>query len=110
MKLDERALLQERVRTLVLRHALEAALDRLAGAARAAGTDPEAELSSLEQVLLSAARGVADRAKAQKLAVLVAVEDAGATIRAAFDNAQARLDAILAEPVPCPEPETALAA
>lgn len=92
MKLDERALLQERVRTLVLRHALEAALERLAGTARAAGADVEAELLGLERSLLSAARGLADRAAAQKLAILVAVEDAGATIRAAFDSAHARLD------------------
>lgn len=102
MKLDERALLQERVRTLVLRHALEAALERLAGTARAAGADAEAELLGLEQSLLSAARGLADRAATQKLAVLVAVEDASATIRAAFDSAHARLDALVAAKAPEP--------
>ena len=44
MKIDERALLQERVRTLVLRHALQAVLDRLAVATRGAGQDAESEL------------------------------------------------------------------
>ncbi|WP_342109484.1 hypothetical protein [Methylobacterium sp. SI9] len=92
MKIDERALLQERVRTLVLRHALQAVLDRLAVATRKAGQDAEAELLTLEQSLVAAARGLADRASAQKLAVLVAVEDATATIRAAFDNAHDRLE------------------
>ena len=48
----------------------------------------------LEQSLVSAARSIADRASAQKLAVLVAVEDATATIRAAFDNAHERLDTL----------------
>jgi hypothetical protein len=94
MKIDERALLQERVRTLVLRHALEAVLDRLAATAREAGKDAEAEFLSLEQALVSAARSIADRANAQKLAVLVAVEDASTTIRTAFDNAHERLDAL----------------
>ena len=107
MKLDERAPLQERVRTLVLRHALEAALARLTGAARAAGADAEAELLSLERSLLSAARGLADRAAAQKLAVLAAVEDAGATIRAAFDGAHARLDQARLEVVAAGSPEPA---
>ncbi|MEL6059973.1 MULTISPECIES: hypothetical protein [unclassified Methylobacterium] len=92
MKIDERALLQERVRTLVLRHALQAVLDRLAAATRGAGQDAEAELLSLEHALVAAARGLADRASAQKLAVLVAVEDATATIRAAFDDAHDRLE------------------
>lgn len=94
MKIDERALLQERVRTLVLRHALEAVLERLATATQAAGRDAEGEFLDLEQSLVSAARSIADRASAQKLAVLVAVEDAGTTIRAAFDNAHDRLEAL----------------
>ena len=93
MKIDERALLQERVRTLVLRHALEAVLDRLASATRTGGKNAESELLSLEQSLVSAARSLADRASTQKLAILVAVEDASATIRAAFDHAQERLQA-----------------
>ena len=97
MRLDERALLQERVRTLVLRHALEAALDRLAIATRETGKEVAAEYQSLEQALLSAARNIADRSTAQKLAVLVAVEDASATIRSAFDNAHGRLDALQTE-------------
>ena len=94
MKIDERALLQERVRTLVLRHALQAVLERLAIATRNAGEDAETELLNLEQSLVSAARSIADRASAQKLAVLVAVEDATTTIRAAFDTAHDRLDAL----------------
>jgi hypothetical protein len=93
MKIDERALLQERVRTLVLRHALEAVLARLATATQRAGTDTETEFLDLEQSLVSAARSIADRATAQKLAVLVAVEDASTTIRAAFDAAHERLEA-----------------
>jgi N-methylhydantoinase B/oxoprolinase/acetone carboxylase alpha subunit len=97
MKIDERALLQERVRTLVLRHALQAVLERLAAATRGAGQDVEAELLNLEQTLVATARGLADRASAQKLAVLVAVEDATATIRAAFDTTHDRLD-LLAPP------------
>ena len=94
MKIDERALLQERVRTLVLRHALEAVLARLATATQEAGTDNETEFLDLEQSLVSAARSIAERASKQKLAVLVAVEDASTTIRAAFDAAHARLDAL----------------
>ena len=92
MKIDERALLQERVRTLVLRHALEAVLDRLAAAARDSGKVAEDEFRALEQSLVTAARGLADRAATQKLAVLVAVEDASTTIRTAFSNAHDRLD------------------
>ena len=92
MKIDERALLQERVRTLVLRHALETVLDRLAAAARDGGKDAKHEFLSLEQALVTAARSLADRAATQKLAVLVAVEDASTTIRTAFTNAHDRLD------------------
>lgn len=95
MKIDERALLQERVRTLVLRHALQAVLNRLATVAEGAGQDAETELLTLEQSLVSAARSIADRASTQKLAVLVAVEDATTTIRAAFDNVHDRLDAVV---------------
>ncbi|MEE7506333.1 hypothetical protein ACLBXO_16145 [Methylobacterium sp. C33D] len=110
MKIDERALLQERVRTLVLRHALEAVLDRLASVAREAGKDAETEFLSLEQALVSAARGLADRATAQKLAVLVAVEDAGTTIRAAFDNAHDRLEVLRPAHLTLVAPTAAVAA
>ncbi|AYO81143.1 hypothetical protein [Methylobacterium brachiatum] len=110
MKLDERALLQERVRTLVLRHALEAALERLAAATRETGKEAAAEFQSLEQSLLSAARSIADRATSQKLAVLVAVEDASATLRSAFDNAHTRLDALPAERLSTTAPLNAVAA
>ncbi|SDO24944.1 hypothetical protein SAMN05216360_117102 [Methylobacterium phyllostachyos] len=110
MKIDERALLQERVRTLVLRHALQAVLDRLAYATQEAGQDAEAELTRLEQCLVSAARSIADRASAQKLAVLVAVEDATATIRTAFDTAHERLDALAPPQLSLVETPTAVAA
>ncbi|MCJ2095532.1 MULTISPECIES: hypothetical protein [unclassified Methylobacterium] len=110
MKLDERALLQERVRTLVLRHALEAALERLAAATRETGKEAAAEFQSLEQSLLSAARSIADRATSQKLAVLVAVEDASATLRSAFDNAHSRLDALQTEQLSAAAPLNAVAA
>lgn len=110
MKIDERALLQERVRTLVLRHALEAALDRLASTARESGKDAEHVLSNLEHALVTAARGIADRATSQKLAVLVAVEDASTTIKAAFSNAQARLDVTPAAHLSLVEPTAAVAA
>lgn len=110
MKLDERALLQERVRTLVLRHALEAALDRLAAATREAGKEATAEFQSLEQSLLSAARSLADRASAQKLAVLVAVEDASTTVRCAFDNAYSRLDTRQTDVLSAAAPLNAVAA
>lgn len=110
MKIDERALLQERVRTLVLRHALEAVLERLAAATRDLGKDAEAEFLNLEQSLVSAARSIADRASAQKLAVLVAVEDASTTIRAAFDNAHDRLEALRPAQPAHLEPPAAVAA
>lgn len=92
MKPEERALLQERVKILVLGQALNLALSRLAEADQAAGRDAWADLSSLEETLLVAARTLADRAAAQKLAVLVAVEDVSTTLRAAFDGARAQID------------------
>jgi hypothetical protein len=110
MKIDERALLQERVRTLVLRHALEAVLDRLASTARESGKDAENVLLNLETALVSAARSIADRATSQKLAVLVAVEDATTTIKAAFNNAQERLDVTPAAHLTLVEPAAAVAA
>lgn len=94
MKLEERALLQERVKTLVLGHALEMALSRFASADQAAGRDATADLNRLEEVLLSAARGLADRAAVQKLAVLVAVEDVSVTVKAAFETAKAQIERI----------------
>ncbi|MCJ2012340.1 hypothetical protein [Methylobacterium sp. J-076] len=92
MKLEERALLQERVKTLVLGHALEMALARLVVADDAAGRDAAVDLSRLEERLLSAARGLADRAAVQKLAVLVAVEDVSVTVKAAFEAAKAQIE------------------
>lgn len=88
MKLEERALLQERVKTLVLGHALEAVLAQFAKVDIAAGRDAETDLTRLETMLLNAAQGLADRATAQKLSVLVAVEDVSATVRSAFDAAR----------------------
>ena len=104
MKLEERALLQERVKALVLGHALEGALARFAEADQAAGRDTLADLARFEALLLAAAQGLADRAATQKLAVLVAVEDVSATVRAAFDAVRAGID------VGLPEAPAALAA
>jgi hypothetical protein len=97
MKLEERALLQERVKTLVLGHALEGALTRFAEADRAAGRDTLADLARFEDLLLTAARGLADRATTQKLAVLVAVEDVSATVRAAFEAVRAGIEIVQPE-------------
>ncbi|MGU3668672.1 hypothetical protein ACLBX9_31215 [Methylobacterium sp. A49B] len=110
MKIDERALFQERVRTLVLRHALEAVLERLAFAARESGKNAETEFLNLEQALITAAQSIADRAATQKLAVLNAVEDASATIRAAFNNAHDRLEALPAAHLALVEAPVAVAA
>lgn len=95
MKQNERALLQERVRTLVLRHALEAALARLAAVA---GRSSEDELLGLEHAVVAAARGIGTVPNAMKLAAMVAVEDAIGTIRGAFDATHQRM-----EPIPAPE-------
>lgn len=94
MTREERALLQERVKTLVLGHALEAVLAKFVDADQAAGRDAEADLSRMEEMLLSAARGLADRATSQKLSVLVAVEDVSAIVRTAFDAARETIDLI----------------
>ncbi|MGK3946333.1 hypothetical protein ABK046_49265, partial [Streptomyces caeruleatus] len=48
MRIEERALLQERVKTLVLEHALEATLTRFADLHDPAGRDVGADLSRLE--------------------------------------------------------------
>lgn len=108
MKPEERTLLQERVKTLVLGQALDLALSRLAESGQAAGRDAEATLASLEDLLLSAARSLADRATTQKLAVLVAVEDVSATLKAAFDGARAKIDRM--RPADAPTETTAAAA
>ncbi len=89
MKQNDRALLQERVRTLVLRHALEAALNRLGAASGAAAED---ELLRLEHVIVTAARNLGAVPDALRLAAMVAVEDAVGTIRGAFDAAHQRLE------------------
>lgn len=89
MKPDERALLQERVRTLVLRHALEAAFSRLA---TVSGPGAEDELLRLEHALVATARKIADLPQMASLAAMVAVEDAVGTIRGAFDAAHARIE------------------
>lgn len=102
MKPDERALLQERVRTLVLRHALEAAFGRLA---TVSGGEAEDELLRLEHTLVATARKIADLPQMASLAAMVAVEDALGTIRDAFDAAHARL-----EPAITPAQDTQLAA
>ncbi len=94
MRIEERALLQERVKTLVLEHALEATLTRFADLHDPAGRDVGADLSRLETLLLGAARDLADRATQQKLSVLVAVEDVSTTLKSAFDAARGRVAAI----------------
>ncbi|KQT61135.1 hypothetical protein ASG52_18090 [Methylobacterium sp. Leaf456] len=83
MKQNERALLQERVRTLVLRHALEAALQRVADLS---GFRAEEDLMKLEHAIVCATRRVGEMPGDVKLATLVAVEDAVAIIRGAFDT------------------------
>ncbi len=103
MNLTERALYQERVRTLVMRHALEAALARLGSTA---GADAEAELLRLEHAVVAASRALPVTLKDGRLATMVAVEDALVHIRGAFDAAHGRLDA----PTPTPTGASALAA
>ena len=90
MNLTDRALFQERVRTLVMRHALEAALTRLGSAT---GADAEAELLRLEHAVVAATRSLPTALKDGRLATMVAVEDALVQIRGAFDAAHRRLDA-----------------
>ncbi|MGW9819659.1 hypothetical protein ACUXK4_002227 [Methylorubrum extorquens] len=104
MKQNERAILQDRVRTLVLRHALEAALQRLA---HLSGASAEEELLRLEHSLVVATRRVGEVPGNMQLAALVAVEDAVVTIRTAFDTVHQRIEA--APPVSAVSP-TALAA
>lgn len=94
MRIEERALLQERVKTLVLEHALEATLARFADMQRTGGVDVGPDLSRLEDLLLNAARDLADRATQQKLSVLVAVEDVSATLKSVFEGARNRIAAL----------------
>jgi hypothetical protein len=89
MKHSERALLQERVRTLVLTHALEATLSRLAALS---GTSAEHELTHLEHRIAAAGRTLGTMPGEMALTTMVAVEDAITTIRGAFDRAHDRLE------------------
>ncbi|GJD35755.1 hypothetical protein [Methylobacterium aerolatum] len=98
MRIEERALLQERVKTLVLEHALAATLARFTALRDPAGQDVGDDLSRLEDLLLGAARDLADRATQQKLSVLVAVEDVSTTLKTMFDAARLRLTCADAEP------------
>ncbi|KQQ11834.1 hypothetical protein ASF53_16115 [Methylobacterium sp. Leaf123] len=91
MKQNERAILQDRVRTLVLRHALEATLQRLA---HLSGTSAEEELLRLEHSIVVATRRVGDVPGNLQLAALVAVEDAVVAIRTAFDTVHQRIEAV----------------
>lgn len=91
MKQNERALLQERVRTLVLRHALEAALQRVADLS---GDMPEDELMKLEHAIVGATRRVSELPGDVRLVTLIAVEDAVAVIRGAFDTVHQRVEAV----------------
>ena len=90
MKHSERALLQERVRTLVLTHALEATLSRLA---TLSGLGAEEELNRLEHRIAAASRTLGTMPGEMALTTMVAVEDAVATIRGAFDRTHDRLEA-----------------
>lgn len=90
MKQNERAVLQDRVRSLVLRHALEATLQRLAGLA---GARAEEHLMTLEHAIVTATRRIGAMPGDVQLATAVAVEDAVAVIRAAFDTAHQRVEA-----------------
>lgn len=100
MKQNDRALLQERVRTLVLRHALEAALGRLIDLG---GPEIGEELFQLEHRIVAAGRNLCAMPSEMTLSTMVAVEDAVTTIRAAFDVVQQRIEATVV-------PEAALAA
>lgn len=90
MKQNERAILQDRVRTLVLRHALEAALQRIA---HLSGHSAEEELLKLEHSIVSATRRIGEVPGNVQLAALVAVEDAVTAIRTAFDTVHGRIEA-----------------
>lgn len=103
MKQNDRALLQERVRTLVLRHALEATLNRLAGLA---GEGADEELLRLEHAITAAARNLGTVPGTLRLSAMVAVEDAVGTIRGAFDSTHQRLE----EAAAAVQDEAALAA
>lgn len=105
MKQNDRAILQDRVRTLVLRHALEAALQRLASLS---GVNAEEELLRLEHSIVFATRRVGDMPGTLQLATLVAAEDAVTAIRAAFDTVHQRIE--MAAPAGTPASPTALAA
>lgn len=93
MKQNERALLQERVRTLVLRHALEASLTCLA---TRCDEDRLDTLERLERSIVSAARSMGTLPTELQLAAMVAVEDAISTIRSAFDSTHSRVQAVAA--------------
>ena len=90
MKQNERALLQERVRTLVLKHALETTLARILDIA---GPEVAEELLKLEHRIVAAARNLGSAQSEVALATMVAVEDAVTTIRTAFDTVHERLEA-----------------
>ncbi|GEO99688.1 hypothetical protein [Methylobacterium haplocladii] len=93
MKQNERALLQERVRTLVLIHALEATLSRLM---TLSGDGAGEELMQLEHRITAAGRMLGTMPGEMALTTMVAVEDAVGTIRGAFDRAHDRLEAAAA--------------
>ncbi len=104
MKQNDRAILQDRVRTLVLRHALEAALQRLA---HLSGDSAEEELLRLEHSIVFATRRIGDVPGNVQLAALVAVEDAVAAVRTTFDTVHQRTETA---PGANPASPTALAA
>ena len=90
MKQNQRALLQERVRTLVLTHAIEATLGRLM---ELGGCEASDELLRLEHRIVAAGRALCATPSEMTLSTMVAVEDALTAIRAVFDRAHERLEA-----------------
>lgn len=99
MKHSERALLQERVRTLVLMHAIEATLSRLTTLSGSGAAD---ELMRLEHRIVAAGRTLGTMPGEMALTTMVAVEDAIGTIRGAFDRAHDRLEAAVPQPHAAP--------
>lgn len=79
-----------------MRHALEAALQRVTDLA---GGVAEDELLKLEHAIVAATRRVGEMPGDVRLATLVAVEDAVAVVRGAFDTVHQRIEAA-APPAP----------
>lgn len=79
-----------------MRHALEATLQRLS---QLSGVSAEEELLRLEHSIVFATRRIGEVPGNVQLATLVAVEDAVATIRGAFDAVHQRIETTPAAPL-----------